>query len=170
MDAAAQVARVLFDGWVEKDQAPPVSRTDVSVSMWPRYLARWRLYREAMVLMVLLGKEQKDPRYSKIIEEYERLIYPSAEPTAEGVAKASALKSAMRDIAELIGDGDTGINSTGNADAFARGSRWSRKWFEDLGGLPGNPVTCWMFALGVMELSGAIARTVSEMGNQGIVP
>ena len=157
-DAAAQVARVLFEGWVQKDQAPPVSEADLSESLWPKFQSKWRLYREAMVLMTLLSREQEDSKYSELVTEYERLIYPSEKPTPEGLAKVSALKAAMQDMADLI--------NHGKGKEFT----WSRKWFEQLGELPANPVTCVSFSLGCMEFEIAIEKTLEDMASEGMVP
>jgi hypothetical protein len=157
-DAAAQVARSLFEGWIQKDQAPPLSREALPRSLWQRYERKWGLYREATVLAVRLGREEKDPRYSELVKEYERLIYPSSEPTAEGLAKASALKAAMLDISELV---------------FHRKGKeltWAREWFEELGGLPDNPVDCMQFGLCLMELQIAVAETVDAFATEGIFP
>jgi len=71
--AAARIARSLFETWVEKDQAPPLAQGALPESLWTLYQRKWRLHREATVLMVLLGKEQKDPRYSAVVREYERV-------------------------------------------------------------------------------------------------
>lgn len=157
-DAAAQVARSLFEGWVQKDQAPPLSQDMLPQSIWEPYQRKWRLYREAIVLMVLLDRKQKDSRYSELIKEYERLIYPNSQATAECLAKTSALKAAMRDTSKLIFDG--------KGKEFA----WAKEWFEELGGLPSNPVDCSVFALSLMELWIAVAETVDRFATEGIFP
>ncbi len=102
--------------------------------------------------MVLLGKEQKDPRYSAVVREYERLVYPSDEPTPEGLAKGAALKAAMQDIARLAGN-DLAIQTK------IVPLTWAREWFERLGGLPDNPVDCFQFGYSCMQLWIAVAET-----------
>ena len=71
-NATAQIARVLFEGL---QAYHPMD--DLSDEVWPRFQSKWRLYREAIVLMVLLSKEQKDKRYCELVREYERVILPS---------------------------------------------------------------------------------------------
>lgn len=157
-DAAAQVAHELFTGWVQNDPAPPVTEAELSESLWPRFQSKWRLYREATVLALLLSREQRDARYSELVKEWERLILPSERPIPEGMAKTAALDSAMKDISELIQRGK------GNE------LRWSRDWFEQLGELPDNPVTCMMFGLAYLNFYIAVAESLEKIAGEGIVP
>jgi len=157
-DAAVEVARVLFEEWVQKDPAPGIiSQAELSESLWLRFQSKWRLYREAIVLMVLLSREQKDSRYSELVREYERLIYPE-NPTPEGLAKLSAVKAAMQDIAELIDHGK------------GKELTWSAKWFTEFPEELFDPVTCYLFSMSCLQTWTAVAKSLEALAADGIVP
>ncbi|GEM_PF-3568447 len=161
--APSQIARSLVERWVARDDFSPLPENALSASFWPKYQRKWRLYREATVLMVLLKKEQEDARYAELVKEYERLIYPSDKPTPEALAKLEALRTAMQDIARLGGED---LRSRSKWPALT----WAREWFEELGELPRNPVDCMVFGIACMLLWIAVAKTVEDLAKQGLVP
>ena len=60
-----------------------------------------RIYREALVLFVLLATSQDNPDYEAILRAYEALVMPPT-PTPDGMVKLEALKGAMRNLASLL--------------------------------------------------------------------
>jgi hypothetical protein len=91
-----------------------------------RFVIKIRLYCEAAALRVLLTEKQNNDRYSDLVEEFEKWIFPRT-GTAEGIAKLAAIKSAMKDIDRLIFD--------------TKQLSWARNWFAGIGCDETNPVT-----------------------------
>ncbi len=142
------IARSLFQHWVQKDQAPPFPIGQLPKSIRIPYQSKWRLYREAIVLLALLSKERSDPRQTELVREYERLIYPTSRQALGATVKLVAMKSAMNDLAELY----EGEHSEG---------AWGKQWFEQLGELP-NPVDCWLFSNAAMQMLAAVSQMLED--------
>jgi len=100
--------------------------------------------------MALHDREQRDSLYSRFVEEYERLIYPSDRQTPEAITKQKATRSAAEDLAELY---------QGRLNQRA----WGMHWFEELGEPP-TPIDCWLFSHAVLEMFAAISQTLEASG------
>ncbi len=91
-DATSSLIKTFF---TERPYIPPNKRDQVAL--------KTRLYCEAAALRVLLTEKQNDVRYSGWVREFEKLIFTSS-PISEGTAKLEAVKSAMKNIDELISE------------------------------------------------------------------
>ena len=133
---------------------------DLPTSLRSRFESKWRLYREAACLMPLLRREEQNPRYFVFVVEYERLILPATK-TAEGEAKTSALRDAMKDLVGLV-------NGAPRTEI-----RWALTWFErELGvEIPAlNPATAMAFGLCCLRLLTAIETTFKNLAVRTVIP
>lgn len=156
------VADVLFEEWVEKDQ-DAIAQDKLSESIRPQFKSKWRLYREATILALLLSRMEEDGRYRELVEQFEQLILRS-QPTSEGIAKASALDAAMKDISDLYEQ----VNDKNRTDVPQ--IAWSRKWFQELGAMPLNPITLIEFGHSYLAFFIAVAKCLKELADKGVIP
>jgi hypothetical protein len=91
-----------------------------------------------------LTEKQSDVRYLGLVREFEKLIFPSS-PASEGMAKLEAVKSAMKNIDELISE--------------KKELTWARSWFSGIGHDETNPATLIMF----VRLVGLNTRSLREL-------
>ena len=94
------------------------------------------------------------PKYTKVIKEYERLIY-SNEQTTERWSKVSGLRDSMKDISDVVNHGQ------------GKELTWSRNWFEQLGELPPNPAVCIEFPYLVLNMFISVAKTLDRWESEG---
>jgi hypothetical protein len=149
---ADQIAQSLFQVMVEEEPEPAHPKQyDLPRAFWPQFRGKMRLYREAIVLNLLLSQAQKDKRYEEVLKSYERLIFPST-PSPEGMVKLEALKHAMERISELIDPG-------GERKPLS----WSMAWLADIGHEATNPVTLTLFATYWMDTYIAVAKSLADL-------
>jgi hypothetical protein len=114
-----------------------------------RYLDAKRLYRLALVLVVLLAEEERRPVMLRVREGVEALVFSPQAGDKE--PRVSALRAAMRDLGELL-------SLTGGM--VGRPLSWSRAWFERVGVVETNPVRLTTFAVGWMDAFTALVEVV----------
>jgi hypothetical protein len=86
------------------------------------FVTKMKLYREALILMVILGRVQNDEANKPLLTEYERIILPGDAPTPEGFEKMHAIKEAMKDLRDLF-----------HSVAKPNGLPWCTNWFLEAG-------------------------------------
>ncbi len=133
----------------DTDRTQPAVR--MSGMVWPRFRDKMRLYREAIVLMLLSSQAQKERGYNEVLKSYERLILPGA-ATPQGIAKLEALQAAMQDISRLV-------NDHGERKEFS----WSAAWLNEVGHTESNPVTLSLFALFWIKYYSTVAGSLAEL-------
>jgi len=156
------VAKALFNEWVEKDW-DLINQEQLPESIRPQFRSKSRLYREATILALLLSRMEDDIRYKELLKQYEQLILPR-EPTPEGIAKAGSLDVVMKDITALY-ERVTDQNREGVPEIA-----WSRKWFQELGELPSNPITLVEFGHSYLAFLIAVTKSLEELAGKGIIP
>jgi hypothetical protein len=148
---ADDIARDLFTIMVEEEEARDnPAGFKIPPYLVPSYKAKMWLYREAIVLMVLLSQEQKDPRYEDVLRAYERRVIGPAS-TPEGLAKLAVLKTAMKDLSALLDPEDE------------KPLTWSRTWMTALGHDETNPATLGLFSMWWMDRAIAVANALKEL-------
>jgi hypothetical protein len=99
------------------------------------FRAKVTLYREAVILMVLLSESRKRSAYREVLCAYEELVLgPKA--TRAGLEKLEALKVAMADLGRLIHPQGQKMELT-----------WSSEWLKDIGHIDYNPARTALFAV-----------------------
>jgi hypothetical protein len=156
------VAEALFKEWVEKDW-DLITHEQLPESIRPHFRSKWRLYCEATILALLLSRMEDDIRYKELVKQYEQLILPR-EPMPEGIAKAASLDVVIKDITALY-ERVTDQNREGVPEIA-----WSRKWFQELGELPSNPITLIEFGHSYIEFFIAVTKSLEELAAKGIIP
>lgn len=147
--SAAEKAEALFQvGAVEASNSATPESFHLPASIWPRLLPKFRLYCEALILMVLLQKAESDRGYEDLLVSYERIIFPEA-PTNDGIARLEELKLAMKDIAALVEQ--------------EKPFSWSRNWLGGIGHEEHNPVVLEIFALYWMDAYIAAHKSITEV-------
>src|SRR6266852_4131713 len=151
-DDAHVIAQTLFTIMVDEAETHDKPENfNISPTTEQRYRAKMRLYREAVILMLLLARVQKERRYEGVLQSFEGRILAET-PTLEGLARADALRAAMLDLNGLTGP-----------EAKERGLRWSAAWLSDIGHEESNPVRLTLFSLFWMDFYIAIAKSVKEL-------
>jgi len=103
------------------------------------FIVKVALYREALILMVILGRVQQDEQYRSLLMEYESIILPGDTPAPGGLGKMHAIKAAMNDLRDLF------HNVT-----KPNGLPWCMNWFLEAGITKMDPLkdvllnTVWM--------------------------
>jgi hypothetical protein len=113
------------------------------------FQAKMRLYREALVLFVLLSKSNEDNKYEPVLRNYESLIMRAN----DGMTKLEALKGAMRNLKDLL-------NPTALQE---RGLSWSRSWFAGIGYDQTNPINLFLFSTHWAETYLAVRESVDNL-------
>lgn len=107
-----------------------------------RYQAHMRLYRGALVLMVILNAEHSDARWLSVQTSFERLIFTM--PAEEGMPVVQDLRTAMVHLRELL-------TMKRGSPAAAQGWRWAMAWFQAIGMDEVNPARLTRFVLAWMD-------------------
>jgi hypothetical protein len=158
------IAGVLFTGFVEDPQRwGEDKKAEFTASLWPLFQAKWRFYREATVFEALILRAQNDDRYWELTRAFGKLIH--ADPsTPEGTAQIASLDVALRDIGSLhepVRDQEK---------PHVKVYKWVLDWFEKIGELPHNPITCVEFGLQYLDFRILVEQSLDKMEEEGIVP
>jgi hypothetical protein len=154
---AVAIAKELFEVFVQDGAFWQPEEADLSSSLMSSFRSKWRLYREATVLTLLLSKQDADTEYLELAREFERLVFGSS-PSPAASAKVAEIDAAMKEIYWLV--------ETGKGNELT----WAEKWFESLGELPNNPATLIEFALASLDFYIAVAKGLTEAAAAGIIP
>ena len=149
---AREIADTLIQVLVEDelDVGHP-ERFTVPPALWPSFLEKMRLYREAGTLMLLGAQAQQEGCYAEVLHAYEALILPST-PTPEGLRKLDDLKAAMHDLGALL-------QPDGERSPLA----WSMAWLDGIGHAQANAAVLTLFAAYWMDFSGAVAGSLAKL-------
>jgi hypothetical protein len=148
---AAEIAASLFQAFVESDVDGVLPETyRVPPNLIAKFRDRTRLYREAAVLLVLGSRASTERAYEKVLNEYERFIFPP-HPTADGIEKLDELKAIMGELDRLLRGDNSGDRI-----------RWALDWFDRIGFEQSNPVLLFQFAHFWMTTYVTLSRVVKE--------
>jgi hypothetical protein len=103
-EPAGQIADDLYAVFVEDEGCSEHNQPEkygVSETYHVPFRGKMRIYREALVLFVLISKSKEDEKYKPVLRSYEGLIMPDS-PTIEGMTKLDALNGAMRRLSDLL--------------------------------------------------------------------
>ncbi|MFZ0636792.1 MAG: hypothetical protein WA755_13235 [Candidatus Acidiferrales bacterium] len=149
--AATAMARLLHDNLVTRRSSDHLVETlKIPEPFIEVFREKVALYREAVILMRLIGESSQESRFAEVQSAYESILLGSA-PTPEGLEKLKALKGAMADLHEIVGTPE-------NSRFFS----WARRWFADLGYDVTNPVTNFLLVTGWMDEYTSTAKTIGE--------
>jgi hypothetical protein len=158
------IASVLFAGFVEDPQPwGEDKKSEFITSLWPMFQARWRLYREATVLGALISRAVNDDRYWDLTRALGKLIHGDPS-TPEGAARIADLGTALKDIGSLHEP------QHDQEEPHIRIYKWVLDWFEKIGELPHNPITCVEFGLRYFDFDILVQESLNKMEKEGIVP
>jgi|SRR5580704_14210698 hypothetical protein len=134
--APLDAARILHEVFVqEKHDDEASGQFEIPEDLVSQFRAKVTLYREALILMILISESQAKGIYRQTLCAYEELVLGPS-PTTPGLEKLVALKAAMADLENLI-------SPKGEAKEFT----WSREWLSDIECPAHNPAGTLMFAL-----------------------
>jgi hypothetical protein len=93
------------------------------------------LYREALILMILLSESQRTSTHKQTVCAYEELVLGPS-PSSAGLEKLDRLKAAMADLDRLIHPGTRYSELS-----------WSSEWLSGIGHREYNPARTALFAV-----------------------
>jgi hypothetical protein len=133
---AAEVAQVLVDQLVNQDrpeflELEPALEGEAAA----RYQERLRVFRVALLLMILVTEEPRIPAVAKIRLDVERLLFQKGDRPS-----LTTINSAMQSLKSLF---DQVKDSADGARLMAL---WARNWFRELGIHEENPYTLTLFS------------------------
>lgn len=149
--APGELAQSLHEVFVQEqsnDDGP--TPFEIPQALVSPFRAKVTLYREAVILMVLLSESRKRSAYREVLSAYEELVLgPKATPA--GLEKLEALKVAMADLGRLIHPQGQKMELT-----------WSSEWLKDIGHIDYNPARTTVFALSWMRRYCTIVELIRE--------
>jgi hypothetical protein len=163
------VAKELFEAFINDEKQCP-KHPSIDSAYLSKFEQKMFLYRFALVIMVLLSMEEKEPGFARVIPIVESYIYPPS-PTEEALLYVKQTRNAMQDlnalitrqdrptVMELIGgeiDPKRGVNQMPEF-SFA----WA--WLHDIGIDESNPANFTLFAYWWMQAYVMVVRTVKDI-------
>jgi hypothetical protein len=151
---STEIANSLYKVVVEKgseEEFDQPKKYSLPHDVWPAFIAKMRIYREALVLLVLLAKSHDNPDYEPVLRAYEALVMPPT-PDLDGMVKLEALKGAMSNLAALLTPSDD-----------SRPLTWSRSWLSGVGHEEGDPITLTLFSTHWMDTYIAVRKSVDRL-------
>jgi hypothetical protein len=149
---ADEIAKSLLQVMVEEEaESGHPSQFDLPATVWPQFRAKMRLYREAVVLMLLLSWVEKEKTWEDVLKAYEMFILPDT-PSTEGITKLEALKGAMARLRKLF-------HPQGPGEEFS----WSKDWMAGIGHEETNPARLMQFACYWMSDYTAVAKSLAGL-------
>jgi hypothetical protein len=150
---ASEVAESLYRVVVEEGESGKFIQPEeynIPINLRTLFSAKTRLYREALVLLVLLSKFQEDKNCEPILRAYEALLMPRR-PTPDAMTKLEALKGAMRNLGVLVNPSEK------------QPLTWSRSWMAGIGYEEIDVINFTLFALHWMDSYIAVRKSVDEL-------
>lgn len=130
--ASDELAQNLYEEFVKEDGDEDASQFEIPGSILPAFRAKMTLYREAVILMVLILQSKKDRVFQGVLSAYEEIIFGPA-PTVAALEHLEAVKRAMGDLDKLF-RAQTELT-------------WSSDWLKDIGHTDHNPARTLQFAV-----------------------
>ena len=124
---AGQIADDLYNVIVEEGEHNEFAQPEkygVPETYHMPFRAKMRIYREALVLFVLISKSKEDKKYEPVLRRYEAIVLPES-PTVDGMTKLEALNGAMRRLSDFL----KGYRESPDPQYFS----WVRSWFAGIG-------------------------------------
>lgn len=143
------LARALLTEFVENSEMNRLGEPPPDEKLRDRYRACTRLYRLALVLIVLLGEEQNQPGLSSVRDRLEALVF--GEGQALVAPPLPDLRASMKDLRQLL-----------FPPGAPRQMSWSRSWFGRIGLDETNPVLLAAFAWQWMDSFVTITTVVRK--------
>jgi len=144
-------AKSLYEVFVQERSGKGFEEAaSIPLELEPNFNAKVDLYREALLLMVLVSESQKQKGLQQLLHSYESLVFGTA-LTVSGLQKVDAAKAAMADLAMLL-----------NSDGNRRELSWGMLWFQDIGHSETNPVRLALFASEWMDEYIALVKTIRQ--------
>lgn len=146
-----ELARTLHKVFVQEQcNDETLTGCEIPPALVPAFRAKSTLYREAVILMVLLAESQEKSGYREVLSSYEELVF-GPDPTPAGLSKLEALRAAMTDLNRLM-------HPLGQAMEL----EWSSEWLEDIGHIDYNPARTLVFALSWVSQYRAIVVSIRK--------
>jgi hypothetical protein len=145
---ASYVAKQIHTIWVAENFFRPEA-LHLPTSKRDLFIQKIYVFCEASVLRVLLTELQNNGAYEELLQEFERLVFPSS-PSPAAVAKLAAAKSAMVELDKLFGE--------------QRQLSWCRDWFRAIGHDETNPEALATFARLLAEHTNSLRRLIHDLG------
>jgi len=124
---AGQIADDLYNVIVEDGEHNEFAQPEkygVPETYQVSFRAKMRIYREALVLFVLISKSKEDKKYEPVLRRYEAIILPES-PTVDGMTKLEVLNGAMRRLSHFLKD----YRESPDPQYFS----WVRSWLAGTG-------------------------------------
>ena len=149
MDDPAGVAQSFFTEFIFKDDLQSLIRLEISEGASFSFTNKVRVYRFTLVLMVLVSEEKKCPDLIQVRENLEGFFF--GEQNKEGMEKLKYVKSAMKDLSDLLFSNDR------------RKLSWAMNWLHDAGVEESNPATLTFFSIAWMDDYILITKAVQKI-------
>jgi len=154
---AAQIANDLHAVIVEEggcDEFNQPEKYGVPETYHVLFRAKMRIYREALVLFVLINKAKEDQKYEPVLRSYEAIVLPPS-PTIDGMTKLEALNGAMHRFSDLL----KGYRESPDPQYFS----WVESWFAGIGDDQLNVTYMTLFSTYWINSWLAVWRSVDQL-------
>ncbi len=145
---AKSLHEVVVEERSEDDLPQQFGIPEVAIS---EFRAKVRLYREAIILMLLLSESESQAKFKEVLVAYEKMIFGSI-PSPMSLQKLNAVKSAMSNLNAFL-------NPEGKPKEFT----WAREWLHEVGHDVFNPVTLSLFAVHWMDEFVSVGKSIKDL-------
>ena len=148
--APKDLGEILISEYIANDILCPRLQLDISVEQRNNYLTMCKIYRIALVLIVMMNEEHNNPKVLSVRESVEGRLFHRQ--NGKTLAFLDQVRGAMSDLGNLI-------SSQGSKKELS----WAISWLSSLGIDSSNPADLTLFAVNWMDQSVAIAKFLREI-------
>ena len=133
-----EIAAVFLSEFVADDDLAPSIELEFSADQQQQYISRCKLYRLALVLMILMNEERENSKALHVRESVEARVFGLPDDQSRTLLKQ--VQNSMSDLRALLAQ-------KGNRKELS----WARSWFQAIGIDVINPVDLTLFASNWMD-------------------
>jgi hypothetical protein len=115
------------------------------------FRAKVTIYREAVILMLLLSESESQAKLKGVLVAYEKIVFGSI-PSPISLQKLNAVKSAMSNLNSLL-----------DLEKKTKEFTWAKEWLNEVGHDEYNPVTLSMFAVHWMDEFVSVGKSIQDL-------
>jgi len=144
-----EIASIFLSEFVANDDLAPRNGLNLTLEQQQQYISTCKLYRLALVLIILMNEERNNPKALHVRESIESKVFGL--PDDRSLTLLNQIQSSMSDLQNLL---------------FPKGSpkelSWARSWFNSIGIDAINPVDLTLFSTGWMDQYIAMTKSLRD--------
>ena len=144
-----EIASIFLSEFIVNDDLSPKTISEINAENQDQYMLKCKLYRIALILIILINEEKNNQKVLLIREALESKLFGT--PNDQSRIILSQIQSSMSDLKNLLFPDDN-----------PKELSWARHWFESLGIDIINPADLTLFAINWMDLYIATTNTLKE--------